>query len=107
MLYIISKQSCSGDRALVIPKNLLLGWDFLHASATHVVLKLSDSKGRICSDPRSSGLNDGTDLEAIYEDVGLLELPSLPDLANLVVEAKTRGNCHLSLHSTSTSCIGP
>jgi hypothetical protein len=46
----------------VIPKNLLLGWDFLHASATHVVRKLSDSKGRVCSDPRSSGLNDGTDL---------------------------------------------
>jgi hypothetical protein len=77
-----------------------------------VVLKLLDSKSRVCSDPRSFSLNDETDLEAIYEDVGLLELPSLLDLANLVVESKTRGDCHLSkfdvfLHSTSTSCIGP
>jgi hypothetical protein len=91
------------QEALVIPKNLLLGWEFLHASATHVVLKLSDSKGRVCSDPRSSGLNDGTDLEAIYEDVGLLELPSLPDLANLVVEAKARGDCHLSKFDVSSA----
>jgi hypothetical protein len=35
--------------------------------------------------------------------VGLLELPSLPDLANLVVEAKTRGNCHLSKFDVSSA----
>lgn len=89
--------------ALVLPKSLLLGWDHLHVSATHVVLKLSDSKGRVCSDPRSSGLNDGTDLEAIYSDVGRLELPSLPDLAHLVVEAKARGDVYLSKFDVSSA----
>jgi hypothetical protein len=89
--------------ALVLPKALLLGWEHLHASATHVVLKLSDSKGRVCSDPRSSGLNDGTDLEAIYEEVGHLKLPSLPDLAHLVVEARARGDVYLSKFDVSSA----
>jgi hypothetical protein len=91
------------QEALVIPKSFLLGWEFLHANATHVVLKLSDSKGRVCSDPRASGLNDGTNLEAIYEDVGHLELPSLPDLAHLVVEAHARGDYHLSKFDVSSA----
>jgi hypothetical protein len=91
------------QESLGILKNLLLGWEFSHASATHVVLKLLNSKSRVCSDPRSFGLNDGTDLEAIYEDVGLLELPSLLDLANLVAESKTRGDCHLSKFDVSSA----
>ena len=89
--------------ALVLPKAMLMGWSYLHANATHVVLKPSDSKGRICSDPRSSGLNEGTNLAALYDEIGPLKLPTLRDLARSVVAAKDRGDIYLSKFDVSAA----
>jgi hypothetical protein len=42
-------------------------------------------------------------LEAIYSDMGRLELQTLSDLAHLVVEAKARGDVYLSKFDVSSA----
>jgi hypothetical protein len=79
-------------KGILLPKSLVLGWKCLHLNPSHVVLKVGDTKGRVCMDPRASGLNEGTDLEAIYDDIGSLFLPSVRDVASNAVAALARGD---------------
>jgi hypothetical protein len=53
----------------------------LHVSPTHVACKRGDTKGRCCVDHSASGLNEGTDMEAIEAALGQMSLPSLKQLA--------------------------
>ena len=90
-------------KGFILPKKLVHGWEFLHLNPSHVVLKVGDSKGRVCMDPRASGLNDGTDLEAIYEDVGILSLPSVRDVASNAVAAISRGDNLIAKYDISSA----
>jgi hypothetical protein len=90
-------------KGIVLPKSLVAGWASLHLNPSHVVLKVGDTKGRVCMDPRSSGLNDGTDLEAIYSEIGNLSLPSVRDVASTATSALTRGDILISKFDISAA----
>jgi hypothetical protein len=83
-------------RAILLPKALLKGCAWLHLNPSHVAFKPSDLKGRICSDSSGSGLNDGTDMEAVYAELGELTLPTLAEFTELVTRARSRHHRILS-----------
>jgi hypothetical protein len=68
-----------------------------------VVLKVGDTKGRVCMDPRASGLNEGTDLDAIYSEIGSLSLPSVRDVASAATAALLRGDSLISKYDISAA----
>jgi hypothetical protein len=79
-------------RVVILPRRLLdliTGW---HLNQSHVVLKEADEKGRICVDSRASGLNEGTDMEAIERELGELRLPIVSEVATLAVKVRKRKN---------------
>jgi hypothetical protein len=76
---------------ILLPKALVQGMEGVHISPTHVAYKRGDTKGRCCVDHTASGLNDGTDMEAIEEALGQLSLPGLKDLATLLYDAYQQG----------------
>jgi hypothetical protein len=90
-------------KGIVLPKSLVKGWPPLHLNPSHVVLKVGDTKGRVCMDPRASGLNEGTDLEAIYNEIGTLVLPSVRDVASTAMAALNRGETQISKFDISAA----
>jgi hypothetical protein len=44
-------------KGILLPKSLVKGWTPLHLNPSHIVLKVEDTKGRVCMDPRASGLS--------------------------------------------------
>ena len=90
-------------KGIVLPKSLVEGWPYLHLNPSHVVLKVGDTKGRVCMDPRASGLNEGTDLESIYDEVGMLVLPSIRDVASTAAAALARGETQISKFDISAA----
>jgi hypothetical protein len=91
------------QKGIVLPKSLVVGWSSLHLSPSHVVLKVGDTKGRVCMDPRASGLNEGTDLEAIYDEIGSLLLPSVRDVTSAATAALSRGDTLISKYDISAA----
>ena len=80
---------------------MLQGTAGLHVSALHVAVKSGDSKGRPCTDASHSGLNDGTDMEALTAELGVFELPQLRALSRMLATAQTQG--HELLHKTDVT----
>jgi hypothetical protein len=54
-------------------------------------------------DPRASGLNEGTDLDAIYSEIGSLSLPSVRDVASAATAALLRGDSLISKYDISAA----
>lgn len=79
-------------RCLALPLNLVSGVEGLHLSALHVAYKAGDPKGRPCTDANHSGLNDGTDMEALSNYLGDFSLPQLRTLARMLAAAEHQNN---------------
>lgn len=80
---------------IILPKVRVEGMAGLHVSPTHVACKRGDTKGRCCIDHRASGLNDGTDMDAVEELLGEMKLPGLHQLAKLLHDAWVCGSREL------------
>lgn len=80
------------NRCFIIPREQIQGTPGLHLSALHVAYKAADPKGRPCTDANHSGLNEGTDMNAITEFLGDFKLPQLRSLARLLVKAQQQGD---------------
>ena len=76
---------------IILPKRLVEGMEGLHVSPTHVACKRGDTKGRCCVDHSASGLNEGTDMDAIEAALGQMSLPSLKQLATLLHDSFQMG----------------
>ena len=88
-------------RCFVIPHTQVVGTPGLHLSALHIASKAADSKGRACTDATHSGLNEGTDMEAITAYLGEFHLPQLRTLAMLLAKAQRSGDT--LLHKTDVT----
>ena len=88
-------------RCVILPKLELDGVEGVHVSALHVASKAADSKGRPCVDATHSGLNDGTDIDALTSHLGEFKLPQLRALARMLEKARKCG--HKLLHKTDVS----
>jgi hypothetical protein len=80
----------AAHRCVVLPKSMMVGLEGWHLSQSHVVLKESDEKGRMCTDTKASGLNDGTDMEELCKWLGALKLPVVAEVARLAVNCRKR-----------------
>jgi hypothetical protein len=78
-------------RCVLLTKATVDGVEGVHVSALHVALKEADTKGRPCVDATHSGLNGGTDLEALTAYLGVFRLPQLRALAGLLSQAERTG----------------
>ena len=88
-------------RCLLLPADTLSDVAGLHVSALHVAVKAGDSKGRPCTDASHSGLNEGTDMEALTAHLGSFQLPQLRELARMLAAAEAQG--HNLLHKTDVT----
>ena len=79
-------------RCFIMPRDQLDGVEGFHLSALHVASKAGDPKGRPCSDTSHSGLNAGTDMEALNAALGDFKLPQLKTLARMLAAAQRQGN---------------
>ena len=82
-------------RCFIVPRSLIDNVEGVHLS------KAGDSKGRPCTDTNHSGLNDGTDMEALTAYLGVFKLPQLKTLACMLAAAEEQGNT--LVHKTDVS----
>ena len=80
------------NQCFIIDRSLIEGTDNFHLSALHIASKAADPKGRPCTDANHSGLNAGTDMDAITAHLGQFTLPHLRRLAQLMATAQEQGD---------------
>jgi hypothetical protein len=77
---------------VILPLSIIDGVPGVHLSALHVAYKAGDPKGRPCIDATHSGLNDGTNMDALTTYLGEFKLPQLRALARMLAVAETQDN---------------
>ena len=88
-------------RIIILPKAEVEGMEGVHISALHVTPNACRKKWRICIDATESGLNPGTDMEAMMAYLGEFKMPTLTEVAGLVHHAGTHEQG--VLHKTDVS----
>ena len=79
------------NQCFFIPREQIMDTPGFHLSSLHVAYKAADPKGRPCTDANHSGLNDGTNMEAITQFLGDFTLPNLRKLAKLLEKSSETG----------------
>lgn len=77
-------------RIIMLPKVDVVGMDELHLSALHLTPNAGGDKWRVCVDATQSGLNNGTDMDAMTAYLGPHTMPKLQDVARMVHRAHHR-----------------
>jgi hypothetical protein len=77
-------------RIIILPKEEIEGMMGAHISALHATPDAGGAKWRICVDATESGLNEGTDMEAMTEYLGDFNMATLKHVARLVHRASGR-----------------
>ena len=88
-------------RIIMLPRADVIGMEGLHVSALHVTPNAGGDKWRVCVDATQSGLNEGTDMEAMLTYLGEHTMPKLQDVARMVYRAHHRPSG--VLHKTDVS----
>ena len=88
-------------RIIMLPRADVIGMEGLHVSALHITPNAGGDKWRVCVDATQSGLNEGTDMEAMLTYLGEHTMPKLQDVARMVYRAHHRPSG--VLHKTDVS----